>query len=291
MSSGVPIEERGYAHPEAVVSTDWVDKHLEDPMVRILECNEDPALYPTGHVPGAAELDWTRDLVDPLRRDYLNREEFAALMKRLGVTNDMTLVLYGDRDNWWAAYAFWVIHLFGHQDARIMDGGRAKWIAEGRPLTKKAPVIEPQVYHGHIRNDRTDRALRDHVIEHVHRHLKFIDVRSPEEYRGECVCPDDYPHEGALRAGHIPGARNVPWNRVVHEDGTFKTADELRAIYQGEADIREGEDVIVYCRIGERSSHTWFVLKYLLGYRHVRNYDGSWTEWGNLVGVPIEKSA
>ncbi|MBX7133306.1 MAG: sulfurtransferase [Fimbriimonadaceae bacterium] len=283
------IADRGYVHPEVLVSTDWVAEHLDDSSVRIVESNEDSMLYTLSHIPGAVELDSVRDLNDPVRRDFVQREGFAALMNRMGVSNDTTVVLYGDKHNWWAAHALWVLHLFGHHDIRIMDGGRAKWEAEGRPLATDLPCYEAD-YHAHQRNDRTDRAMRNDVIEHVARHLKLIDVRSPEEFCGAVCCPPDYAHEGALRAGHIPGAKNIPWSLAVQEDGTFRDYASLHALYADEGGIREGEDVIVYCRIGERSSHTWFVLRYLLGYRHVRNYDGSWTEWGNLVGVPIERS-
>ncbi|HRI42805.1 MAG TPA: sulfurtransferase [Fimbriimonadaceae bacterium] len=283
------IENRGYVHPEVLVTTDWLAGHLDDPTIRIVESNEDPLLYTAAHIPGAVEVDWVRDLNDPVRRDYLDRDDFADLMNRCGIGNETTVVFYGDKNNWWATYAFWVFHLFGHQHLRILDGGRIKWEAEGRPMTTDIPQYPPAEYHAHMRNDRTDRAMRDQVVEHVARHLKLVDVRSPDEYSGLRTHMEGYPNEGALRGGHIPGARNIPWARAVNPDATFKSADDLRAIYHDEAEVREGEDVIVYCRIGERSSHTWFVLKYLLGYRHVRNYDGSWTEWGNLVGVPIEK--
>ncbi len=284
------IQARGYAHPEALVSTDWVAEHLDDPNVRIIESNEDPLLYPSGHIPGAVEVDWVRDLNDPLVRDYLDKERFEALMSRIGVTPEMTVVFYGDKNNWWAAYAFWVFQLFGHENARIMDGGRLKWELEGRPMTREVPQYPPTKYQARDRDDSRIRAFRDQVLAHVQARKPLIDVRSPEEFRGERLHMPDYPNEGALRGGHIPGAANVPWSRAIHpEDGTFKSAEELRAIYEQEAGVRPEDDVIVYCRIGERSSHTWFVLTYLLGYPSVRNYDGSWTEWGNLVGAPIEK--
>ncbi len=281
---------RGYARPEVLVSTDWVASHLHDSAVRIIESNEDPLLYASGHIPGAVEVDWTTDLNDPVRRDYLTREGFETLMSRLGVTPETTLVFYGDKNNWWATYAFWVFQLFGHRNARIMDGGRLKWELEKRPLTREKPSYPPTNYRAPERDDATIRAFRDQVLAHVQAREPLVDVRSPAEYSGERLHMPDYPNEGALRGGHIPGAVNVPWSRAINpEDGTFKSANELRAIYEGEQGLRPDDDVIVYCRIGERSSHTWFVLTYLLGYQHVRNYDGSWTEWGNLVNVPIER--
>ncbi|HEX3531145.1 MAG TPA: sulfurtransferase [Thermoanaerobaculia bacterium] len=284
------IESRGYVHPDVLVSTDWVAGHLEDPQVRLVESNEDPLLYATGHIPGAVEVDWTRDLNDPVRRDYLGREGFEALMRKSGISRDTTVVFYGDRNNWWATYAYWVFQLFGHSKAKIMDGGRLKWANEGRPLTRDVPSYPASGYQAPERNDKTIRAYRDEVLRHVETSGRMVDVRSPAEYTGERLHMPDYPNEGALRGGHIPGAANVPWARAINaDDGTFKTAAELRAIYEDEAKTRPDDDVIVYCRIGERSSHTWFVLTHLLGYKNVRNYDGSWTEWGNLVGVPIER--
>jgi thiosulfate/3-mercaptopyruvate sulfurtransferase len=284
------IDKRGYVRPDVLVSTDWVAQHLNDPGIRVVESNEDPLLYSTGHIPGAVEVDWTRDLNDPVRRDYLGRSGFEALMRRIGATKDTTVVFYGDRNNWWASYALWVFQLFGHDKAKIMDGGRIKWAQEGRPLTRDVPQYPASDYQAQERDDQRVRAFRDQVLEHVGKHGKMIDVRSPAEYTGERLHMPEYPNEGALRGGHIPGAKNVPWARAVNpDDGTFKTADELRAIYEGEAKLDAKDDVIVYCRIGERSSHTWFVLTNLLGYERVRNYDGSWTEWGNLVGVPIER--
>lgn len=281
---------RGYAHPEVLVSTDWVAAHLDDPGIRIIESNEDPLLYTSGHIPGAVEVDWTKDLNDPLRRDYLSREGFEALMSRLGVTPETTLVFYGDKNNWWATYAFWVFQLFGHRNAKIMDGGRLKWELEKRPLTREKPSYPPTTYRAPERDDATIRAFREQVLAHVQTGKPLVDVRSPAEYSGERLHMPDYPNEGALRGGHIPGAVNVPWSRAINpEDGTFKPAEALRAIYEQEQGLRPDDDVIVYCRIGERSSHTWFVLSYLLGYQRVRNYDGSWTEWGNLVNVPIER--
>jgi thiosulfate/3-mercaptopyruvate sulfurtransferase len=284
------IADRGYAHPEALVSTDWVAGHLDDPQVRLIESNEDPLLYPSGHVPGAVEVDWTRDLNDPLRRDYLDAERFAALMSRIGVTPETTIVFYGDKNNWWACYAYWVFQLFGHGNARVMDGGRLKWAKEGRPLVRDAPSYAATTYPVPRRDDTVIRAFRDEVMAHVKAGRQLIDVRSPAEYTGEKLHMPEYPNEGALRGGHIPGAANVPWARAVDAaDGTFKPADQLRAIYEGEAKLAPQEETVVYCRIGERSSHTWFVLTHLLGYERVRNYDGSWTEWGNLVGAPIER--
>ena len=284
------IESRGYSRPDALVSTDWVAGHLNDPNVRLVESNEDPLLYPSGPIPGAVEVDWTRDLNDPLRRDYLGRDGFQKLMRRIGVTPDTTIVLYGDKNNWWATYALWVFRLFGHENAKIMDGGRIKWIKEGRPMTTEVPTYPETNYEARERDDRKIRAFRDDVLKHLEQGRPLIDVRSPDEYTGKKLHMPEYPNEGALRGGHIPGAANIPWARAVNpDDGTFKTAEELRGLYEGEARVKPDDDVIVYCRIGERSSHTWFVLTHLLGYPKVRNYDGSWTEWGNLVGVPIER--
>jgi thiosulfate/3-mercaptopyruvate sulfurtransferase len=284
------IATRGYAHPDALVSTAWVAAHLEDPGVRILESNEDPLLYPSGHIPGALEVDWVRDLNDPVRRDYLQRAGFEALMSRMGATPETKLVLYGDKNNWWSCYAFWAFQLFGHAHAVIMDGGRLKWEKEGRPLVREVKAPAPTAYRAKERDDRKIRAFRDDVLKHLQAKRPLIDVRSPEEFNGTRLHMEAYPNEGALRGGHIPGAANVPWARAVAtDDGTFKNAADLRAIYEGEKGLKSSDDVIAYCRIGERSSHTWFVLTHLLGYPHVRNYDGSWTEWGNLVGVPIEK--
>jgi thiosulfate/3-mercaptopyruvate sulfurtransferase len=284
------IESRGYAHPEMLVSTEWVAQHLNDPSVRIIESNEDPLLYPSGHIPGAVQVDWTTDLNDPLRRDYLRKDGFEVLMSRIGVIPGMTVVFYGDKNNWWACYAFWVFQLFGHTNAKVMDGGRLKWEIEGREMTREVPHYPPTQYIAPERDDSKVRAFRDQVLEHINTGKPLVDVRSPQEYSGELLHMPNYPQEGALRGGHIPGAKNVPWGQAVNpDDGTFKSADELRAIYEQEQGLRPDDDVIAYCRIGERSSHTWFVLTYLLGYPKVRNYDGSWTEWGNLVNVPIER--
>jgi thiosulfate/3-mercaptopyruvate sulfurtransferase len=284
------IAARGYAVSDALVSTDWVAEHLNDPNVRIVESNEDPLLYASGHIPGAVEVDWTRDLNDPLRRDYLQKEGFDALAARIGITKDTTVVFYGDKNNWWATYALWVFHLFGHTNAKIMDGGRIKWAKEGRELTTEKTKVEPGTYDAPTRDDSIFRAYRDQVLKHVEEKGKLIDVRSPEEYNGTRLHMEAYPNEGALRGGHIPGAASVPWAKAVNpETGEFLSADQLKGLYEQGAGLKAEDDVIVYCRIGERSSHTWFVLKYLLGYSQVRNYDGSWTEWGNLVGAPIEK--
>jgi thiosulfate/3-mercaptopyruvate sulfurtransferase len=284
------IKSRGYVHPELLVSTDWVAENLKNPGIRIIESNEDPLLYPARHVPGAVEVDWTKDLNDPLRRDYLDRRGFETLMSRIGCTPDTLVVFYGDKNNWWATYAFWVFHLFGHQNAKIMDGGSLKWEKEGKSMTRDVPTYPSSAYRAPERDDTKIRAFRDQVFTHVKERRPLVDVRSPDEYTGKRLHMEDYPNEGALRGGHIPGAASIPWGRAINPaDGTFKTAEELRAIYEKEKGLKPSDDVVVYCRIGERSSHTWFVLTYLLGYSRVRNYDGSWTEWGNLVNVPIEK--
>ncbi len=280
----------GYVNAEAVVSTDWVAEHLTDPAVRIVESNEDPLLYSSGHVPGAVEVDWTRDLNDPLMRDYLNRDGFSALMSRIGVARDTHVVFYGDRNNWWACYALWVFSLFGHPRMSVMDGGRIKWSQEGRPMTQERPVTLATDYEAPERDDRTERAFREDVLMLLADRGRLIDVRSPGEFKGDLVHMPDFPNEGALRGGHIPTAANVPWARAVDpESGCFLPAERLREIYEQGAGLQSGDDVVTYCRIGERSSHTWFVLRHLLGYPRVRNYDGSWTEWGNSVGVPIER--
>ncbi len=277
-----------YAHPEVLVSTDWVAQHLDDPNVQLVESNEDILLYDTGHIPGAVKIDWFNELNDPVVRDYLDGERFAQLLSSKGISRDTTVVFYGDKNNWWATYAFWVFQLFGHTNAKIMNGGRTKWEAEERPLTKDVPNPAPTTYPAVSRDDSKIRAFREEVLQHVQRHGALVDVRSPGEYKGELLHMADYPQEGALRGGHIPGAANIPWAKAANEDGTFKSADALKALYEGEG-ISPDKDIVAYCRIGERSSHTWFVLNYLLGYPSVRNYDGSWTEWGNLVGMPIER--
>ncbi|RIK44151.1 MAG: sulfurtransferase [Chloroflexi bacterium] len=278
-----------YANPDVLVSTDWVAEHLNDPNIRLVESNEDVLLYSTGHIPGAVHIDWQTDLNDPVMRDYISAEKFAALMSRHGITPDTTVVFYGDKNNWWATYAFWVFQLFGHTNARVMDGGRMKWVEEKRELTTDVPSYSASNYPVPQRDDSKIRAFREDVLQHIAAKKPLVDVRSPGEYKGELLHMPNYPQEGALRGGHIPGAANVPWARAANADGTFKSADELKAIYEGEIGLKSGDDVVAYCRIGERSSHTWFVLTYLLGYPNVRNYDGSWTEWGNAVRLPIEK--
>jgi thiosulfate/3-mercaptopyruvate sulfurtransferase len=284
------ITARGYAHPEVLVSTDWVEAHLNDPTIRLIESNEDTLLYASGHVPGAVHVDWTSDLNDQIRRDYITRDGFEALMSRIGATNDTTVVFYGDKNNWWACYAFWVFQLFGHTRAKVMDGGRVKWQKENRPLTREVPRFAPTSYTAQERGDTQHRAFRDDVMAHVKAKGQLVVVRSPEEYAGTRMHMPDYPNEGALRGGHIPGAKSIPWARAINpEDGTFKTADELRTLYCEDNKLQPGAPTIAYCRIGERSSHSWFALKYLLGFDNVRNYDGSWTEWGNMVNVPIER--
>ncbi len=283
------MSTQNYARPEALVSTDWVAEHLNDPDVRIVESNEDPLLYSSGHIPGAVQIDWVSDLNDAVRRDYLSKEQFEELMSRNGISNDTFVVFYGDKNNWWATYAFWVFQLFGHTKAAVMNGGRKKWELEGRELTREVPSYPRTEYKAQARTDYKVRAFRDQVLAHVNSHGALIDVRSPGEFRGELLHMPDYPQEGSLRGGHIPGAKNIPWSKAANDDGTFKSLEELRALYEQENGFSPDQDIITYCRIGERSSHTWFVLTYLLGYNNVRNYDGSWTEWGNLVGVPIEK--
>jgi thiosulfate/3-mercaptopyruvate sulfurtransferase len=279
-----------YVHPEVLVSTDWVAEHANDPTVRIVESDEDVLLYEVGHVPGAVKVDWHSELQHQVVRDYVDKEAFAKLVGSKGIGNNHTVVFYGDRNNWWACYALWVFKMYGHQDCRIMNGGRQKWIDEGRPLTQERPNYPPVTYTA-SGPDLSIRAFRPEVMDHIKTQKPLIDVRSPGEYSGELLHMPDYPQEGALRGGHIPGAASVPWGQAVAPNGTFKSAEELKALYEGRAGLKPQDDVVVYCRIGERSSHTWFVLTYLLGYSHVRNYDGSWTEWGNLVGAPIEKTA
>ncbi|WP_430646334.1 sulfurtransferase [Agromyces sp. GXS1127] len=274
-----------YAHPERLVTTDWLAERLGQPGLVVVESDEDVLLYEVGHIPGAVKVDWHTELNDPVVRDYLSGEQFAELLGGKGIARDDTVVIHGDRNNWWAAYALWVFTLFGHEDVRLLDGGRDKWIAEGRPLTTDAPDREPVEYPVVERDDTAIRAFKEDVLAHFGNPL--IDVRSPEEYTGERTHMPAYPEEGALRGGHIPTAASVPWARAAAEDGTFRTRAELDAIYRDEVGLQDGDDVIAYCRIGERSSHTWFVLTHLLGFEGVRNYDGSWTEWGSAVRVPI----
>ncbi len=286
----------GYAHPSMLVSTAWLAENLDNPSIRVVESDEDILLYEIGHIPGAVKLDWHTELQDQVKRDFVDKAAFEALLEERGIGNDTTVVFYGDKNNWWAAYAYWFFRYMGHDNVKIMDGGRRKWEDEKRETTREAPRREATEYSGAAARPEL-RAFRDEVVEHIGYEGRekvgdggpLVDVRSAGEYSGELLHMPDYPQEGAMRGGHIPGAANVPWARAVREDGTFKSADELREIYEGEAGVSGGDEVIAYCRIGERSSHTWFVLKYLLGYDNVRNYDGSWTEWGNAVRAPIER--
>ncbi|MEV4507773.1 sulfurtransferase [Dactylosporangium sp. NPDC049525] len=277
-----------------LVTTEWLAKRLESGDTAglvVVESDEDVLLYGTGHIPGAVKVDWHTELNDQITRDYLDAAEFAALCEAKGIGPDDTIVFYGDNFNWWATYALWVFSLFGHRDLRILDGGRAKWIAEGRAVTKEVPDRAKTNYPVPTRDDAGIRAFRDDVQAHIAADRPLVDVRSPGEYSGELLHMPDYPQEGALRGGHIPGAVSKPWKQATQEDGTFKPVDELRKIYAEELGLAPDDDIIAYCRIGERSSHTWFVLTHLLGYQHVRNYDGSWTEWGNLVRVPVVKGS
>ena len=287
---GVAVENNEefaqYAHPERLVSTQWVAEHRDDPGVVVVESDEDVLLYETGHVPGAVKIDWHTDLNRPDTRDYVDAAEFAELMARKGISRDTTIVVYGDKSNWWAAYALWVFELFGHPDVRLMNGGRDKWVAEGRELSTEKVVPERADYPVVERDDAPIRAFQEDVLAHLGEQ-PLIDVRSLPEYTGERTHMAEYPQEGTLRGGHIPTAASVPWARAAAEDATFRSREELEAIYRDEVGLSPDDDIIAYCRIGERSSHTWFVLKHLLGYDRVRNYDGSWTEWGNSVRVPI----
>ncbi|GER85622.1 MAG: sulfurtransferase [Thermogemmatispora sp.] len=281
-------ENKGYAHPEVLVDADWVEAHLNDPKVRLIEVDVDTSAYEQGHIPGAVGFNWQKELQDQVIRAPINKEQLEELLSRAGVSNDTTIVLYGDNNNWFAAWAFWLLTYYGHKDVRLLDGGRAKWVAEKRPLTTEVPSY-PRTEYRAEEPHREVRALRDEVLSKLgNSQVALVDVRSPGEYKGELLAPPNLPQEGAQRGGHIPGAKNIPWASAVREDGTFKSADELRAIYESQG-ITGDKEVIAYCRIGERSSHTWFALRYLLGYPNVRNYDGSWTEWGSLIGVPIEK--
>jgi thiosulfate/3-mercaptopyruvate sulfurtransferase len=279
-----------YAHPEALVSTEWVAAHLADPNVRIIESNEDVLLYDTGHIPGAVHVDWRRDLNDQTVRDYLDPKGFAELSGRVGISPETTVVFYGDKSNWWACYALWVFSLFGHKDLRILNGGRDKWIAEKRELVREVPKYAQTHYPvPPLRDDETIRAFFDETLAQSKAGKPLIDVRSPGEFKGEITHMPEYPQEGVLRGGHVPGAKSVPWKTAANDDGTFKSVEELKKIYVDNLAFKPSEPTVVYCRIGERSSHTWFVLTKLLGFPNVKNYDGSWTEWGNRVRAPIQK--
>jgi len=281
------IGGRGYSSPDVLVSTSWLADHLGDPTLRLLECDEDVLLFDFGHIAGAQKIDWHTDLNDPVMRDYVSREQFQSLLRRLGIDDDTLVVFYGDKNNWWAAYAFWVFHLFGFRNARLLDGGRMKWEMEGRALVTDRHDYDASHFVARERDDAQIRAFLPDVLAQVTAGGQLVDVRSAPEYTGEKLHMPEYPQEGAMRGGHVPGARSVPWAKAANPDGTFKSADELRAIYDGEQQLSGDAPTITYCRIGERSSHTWFALTYLLGYRDVKNYDGSWTEYGNAVRTPI----
>ena len=277
-----------YANPDVLVSTDWVEEHIDDPDIVIVESDEDILLYEIGHIRNSVKFDWQTELQDQLVRDYVSRGNFETLLSEKGISNDHAVVFYGDRSNWWACYAFWTFKVLGHEKCLVMDGGRQKWVDEGRDMVKEVPE-RPKTDYKVSAVDESIRAFRDDVLGHMGSGKPLVDVRSPKEYSGELLHMEAYPQEGALRGGHIPGAVNVPWATAANEDGTFRSADELAEIYEKGQGLSRDQDVIAYCRIGERSSHTWFVLTYLLGFENVRNYDGSWTEWGNLVRAPIEK--
>jgi thiosulfate/3-mercaptopyruvate sulfurtransferase len=282
------MQTNGYAHPEVIVETDWVAQHLKDPGLRLVEVDVDTTAYDSGHIPSAVGWNWKRDTQQTIRRDVPDRTAFEELLGRSGIANNSSVVVYGDNNNWFATFAYWLFRMYGHDDVRVMNGGRKKWVNENRTLTTDPPVITPISYRARI-PDTTIRALRDDVRESIGKAGRaLVDVRSPKEYAGELLAPENLPQEGAQRGGHVPGAVNIPWGQAVRDDGTFKSADELRQIYGGQG-VTPDKATIAYCRIGERSSHTWFVLKYLLGYPNVRNYDGSWTEWGSLIGAPIDK--
>jgi thiosulfate/3-mercaptopyruvate sulfurtransferase len=291
--NGEPVDPsiagKGYAHPESLVSTEWLASHLNDPGIRILESDEDVLLYDTGHIPGAQKIDWHEDLNDPVERDYVSKEQFEKLLRSRGIDENTTVIFYGDKNNWWAAYAYWVFQLFGFTNAKLLDGGRIKWDQEKREMTTDVPSFPPTQFTARERDDERIRAFFHQVREHADAGKPLVDVRSPDEYSGVRTHMADYPQEGTLRGGHIRGAKSVPWARAANADGTFKSAGDLREIYEKEQGLKPTDDVVAYCRIGERSSHTWFVLTHLLGYEKVRNYDGSWTEWGNSVRAPIEK--
>lgn len=277
-----------YAHPEVLVETQWVADHLNDSNLRLVEVDVDTSAYDSGHISGALGWNWKKDTQQTVRRDIPDKAGVEKLLSQSGIANNTTVILYGDNNNWFATFAFWLLKLYGHADVRMMNGGRKKWVDEGRPLTMTAPTVTPTTYHAQ-EPDQNIRALRDQVINSLGKPKSgLVDVRSPKEYSGELLAPENLPQEGAQRGGHIPGAKNIPWGQAVREDGTFKSGEDLKALY-GNQGLTSDKEIIAYCRIGERSSHTWFVLKYLLGYPAVRNYDGSWTEWGSLIGAPIEK--
>jgi thiosulfate/3-mercaptopyruvate sulfurtransferase len=281
-------ENKGYVHPEVLVDAEWVEAHASDPNVRLIEVDVDTKSYAQGHIPGAVAFNWQKDLQDQVVRAPIAQARLEELLSQAGVSNDTTIVLYGDNNNWFAAWALWILKYYGHADVRLLDGGRVKWLADKREITTDVPTYAATSYTTKAPN-KAIRAFRDDILHELGRDgLALVDVRGPGEFSGELLAPANLPQEGAQRGGHIPGAANVPWGSAVREDGTFKSAEELKAVYGGKG-VTPDKDVIAYCRIGERSSHTWFALHYLLGYQNVRNYDGSWTEWGSLIGAPIEK--